>query len=107
MVSLLAGPAPAVNVAAATADSVNAAPVRVLVAAIAAVPAAWVRVPVAAVAPPKLRLEEDNKPVETPMVLLPDVLPSLRKTFRVLVVKTCPPLKFVVDPMLSISALMD
>ena len=34
-------------------------------------------------------------------------LPSLKKTLRVLLVNTCPPLKLVVDPILLISALID
>ena len=55
-------------------------------------PGCWARVPVAATAPPKLRPAEDNVPVATPIWLLPVVLPSPRKTFRVLAVKTCPPL---------------
>ena len=87
-------------------DPTNVPPVRTSVAAAALDATASPKVAVAGV-PPKLSCVEDNKPVETPMVLLPEVLPSLKKTLRVLFVNTCPPLKLVVEPMLSISALMD
>ena len=39
-----------------------------------------------------LRLVADSMPVVTPILLLPLVLPSLKKTLRVFAVNTCPPL---------------
>ena len=87
-------------------DPTNVPPVRTFVALAAGVATASANVAVAGV-PPMLRLVEDNRPVDTPMVLLPETLPSLKKTLRVLLVNTCPPLKLVVDPILLISALID
>ena len=80
------------SVAVAALPSVKFAPVRVSVAATAAGAGAWLSVPVAATAPPRLRPVADNVPVVTPMLLLPLVLPSLKKTLSVFAVNTCPPL---------------